>query len=203
MRMVGYARESVQCSIEVQVVELTKAGAVKVFKDADGVGGKQQLPGWQACLKYLRDGDTLVIAKLDRIAGTATQAIRIIKQLDQRSINIRSLSEPAVDTTRGRSLFDVVKVLAELNADTLAAHTKRGMAAARLKGRALGRPTVMTPEKIVEGKKLRSDGMSYRDIGYKLGVSRDAVRKALARYEAENAARIATMGTTHKQTKKS
>ncbi|PMD04074.1 recombinase family protein, partial [Brevibacterium paucivorans] len=78
-------------------------------------------PQWLACLDYLRPGDTLMVRRLDRIAGSETMAIQTINELHERGVNIKSLTEPDIDTTTpmGRALFGIVAVFAQLRVDTI------------------------------------------------------------------------------------
>ena len=93
-------------------------------------------PQWIACLDYLRAGDTLAIRKLDRIAGSEVMAIQTIAELDDRGVQIKSLTEPDIDTTppMGRALFGFVAVLAQLRVDAIRENTQRGFAHARSLG---------------------------------------------------------------------
>jgi DNA invertase Pin-like site-specific DNA recombinase len=92
----------------------------------------------------------LIVRALDRIAGTTTMAIETINDLHERGINIRSLTEPDIDTTTamGRALFGIVAVFAQLRVDTIRENTRRGLEHARAQGRVGGRPTVMSPERV-------------------------------------------------------
>ncbi|MDN5805425.1 MAG: recombinase family protein, partial [Microlunatus sp.] len=91
---------------------MTADGAGRVFVDHGESSRLRDRPQWIACLDYLRDGDTLVVRALDRIAGTTTMAIETISELHDRGINIKSLTEPDIDTTSpmGRALFGIVAV---------------------------------------------------------------------------------------------
>ncbi|WP_257493313.1 recombinase family protein [Actinomyces wuliandei] len=132
-------------------------------------------PQWDACLDYLREGDTLVVRRLDRIAGSEKMAIETINDLAERGVNIRSLTEPDIDTTTpmGRALFGIVAVFAQLRVDTIRESTRRGLAHARAQGRVGGRPTVMTPE--------RAEGRSISHIARVLAVGSSSVSRALAK----------------------
>lgn len=116
--VVGYARVSTrEQNPEAQEAELRAAGATRVFVDRGESSRVRDRPQWIACLDYLRDGDTLVVRRLDRIAGSEKMAIETINDLAERGVNIRSLTEPDIDTTTpmGRALFGIVAVFAQLN----------------------------------------------------------------------------------------
>jgi hypothetical protein len=98
--LVGYARVSrAEQDPAAQQAELAAVGAVRVFVDHGESSRRADRPQWQACLDYLRAGDTLVVRRLDRIAGTEKMAIETINELHERGINIKSLTEPDIDTT--------------------------------------------------------------------------------------------------------
>ena len=182
MSMVGYARVSTrEQSPAAQEAELTAAGAERVFVDHGESSRVADRPQWLACQDYLRTGDTLVVRALDRLAGTTTMALQTITGLGERGINIKSLTEPDIDTTTpmGRALFGIVAVFAQLRVDTIRANTMRGLANARAAGRVGGRPSVMTPERIEQARLMRTQGKSLAEIGRVLGVGASSVSRAL------------------------
>lgn len=182
MSIVGYARVSTrEQDPAAQVAELEHAGAARVFVDHGESSRRQDRPQWVACLDYLRAGDTLVVRRLDRLAGSERLAIETIGELGRRGVHLRSLTEPDIDTTTpmGRALFGIVAVFAQLRVDTLRENTRRGLAHARARGRVGGRPTVMTPERLQAAVALRAEGMSLAAIGTTLGVGRSTVGRAL------------------------
>lgn len=153
--VVGYARVSTrEQNPEAQEAELRAAGATRVFVDRGESSRVRDRPQWIACLDYLRDGDTLVVRRLDRIAGSEKMAIETINDLAERGVNIRSLTEPDIDTTTpmGRALFGIVAVFAQLRVDTIRENTRRGLEHARAQGRVGGRPSVMTPKRVGAAK---------------------------------------------------
>ncbi len=158
--LVGYARVSKrEQNPEAQEAELRAAGVERVFVDHGESSRVKDRPQWLACLDYLRPGDTLMVRRLDRIAGSETMAIQTINELHERGVNIKSLTEPDIDTTTpmGRALFGIVAVFAQLRVDTIRDNTRRGLAHARAQGRVGGRPSVMTPERIAAAVKMRAE----------------------------------------------
>ena len=105
-----------------------------------------------ACLDYMRPGDALLVNSLDRL-GNDTHLIILINYFGERGIDLRSLTEPAIDTTSpmGRALYEIMAVLAQLRVDTIRQNTRSGLAYARSQGRVGGQPTVMTPDRIGVG----------------------------------------------------
>lgn len=182
--IIGYARVSTrEQNPAAQEAELRAAGAVRVFVDHGESSRVAERPEWVACLDYLRSGDTLVVRRLDRIAGSEVMAIQTISELHDRGVNIKSLTEPDIDTTTpmGRALFGIVAVFAQLRVDTIRENTKRGLDHARAQGRVGGRPSVMTPERTAQALKMRAEGFSIQRIADVLGVGSSSVSRALDR----------------------
>ncbi len=199
MTIIGYARVSTRDQdLAAQERELTAAGAVRVFVDHGESSRLRDRPQWVVCLDYLRAGDTLVVRALDRLAGTTTMAIETITDLHERGVNIKSLTEPDIDTTTpmGRALFGIVAVFAQLRVETIRANTRRGLAHARAEGRVGGRPTVMTPERVEAAVRMRADGASNHAIARTLGVGTSSVARALTRHDQQaHQEQPATIGT--------
>lgn len=186
---IGYARVSTRDqSVEAQVAELETAGCVRVFIDHGQSSRREDRPDWRACLDYLRDGDLLVIRALDRIAGTEQMAIEQIRALAARGVRLRSLTEPFLDidptTPMGEAMLGIMAVFAQLRISSIRENTRRGVEHARAQGRVGGRPTVMTPDKIREALRMRTESnMSMRTIAGVLSVGEASVRRALARHD--------------------
>lgn len=181
--IIGYARVSTrEQDPAAQEAELLAAGASSVFIDHGESSKVRDRAQWVACLDYLREGDTLVVRRLDRIAGSEKMAIETINELQERGIDIKSLTEPDIDTTTpmGRALFGIVAVFAQLRVDTISENTRRGLDHARAQGRVGGRPTVMTPERIQEARRMRAEGKTISAIAGVLGVGTSSVSRALS-----------------------
>lgn len=187
--IVGYARVSThEQDASSQEAALRAAGAVRVFVDHAVSSRRADRPQWLACLDYLRAGDTLMVWRLDRLAGTQTLAIETINDLHDRGVQIKSLTEPDIDTTTpmGRALFGIVAVFAQLRVDTIRENTRAGLARARAEGRVGGRPTVMTLARVREAARMRAEGQSLDTIAQTLGVGRSSVSRALDRLDDDH-----------------
>jgi len=160
-----------------------------VFVDHGESSRVTDRPRWLACLDYLREGDTLLVRRLDRLGGSERIIIETLHDLEARGVNIKSLTEPMIDTTTpmGRALFGIVAVFAQLRVDTIRENTKRGLAHARSQGRVGGRPSVMTPEKIAQARTMREAGHSLEQIGRVLSVGKSSVARALAKVDGAHA----------------
>lgn len=182
--VIGYARVSTRAQDpQAQEAELRAAGATRVFIDHGESSRTASRPQWAACLDYLRDGDTLIVRALDRVAGTEQMAIEIIRDLGQRGIRLKSLTEPFLDvdtsTPMGEAIVGIMAVLAQLRLSTIKENTMRGLAHARAQGRIGGRPTVMTPERLETAHQMRTEGKSHQKIADTLGVGRATISRAL------------------------
>lgn len=186
MSLIGYARVSRrEQNPDAQVAELYRAGAERVYVDHGESSRIASRPQWVACLARLESGDTLLVRRLDRVAGSERMAIDTLTELNDRGVDIRSLTEPEIDTTTpmGRALFGIVAVFAQLRVDTIRDNTRRGLEHARAAGRIGGRPTVMSPERIEAAARMREDGKTLAQIAAVLEVGKSTVQRALARRE--------------------
>lgn len=184
--IIGYARVSTrEQNPAAQTAELRAEGAERVFVDHGESSRISERQEWQRCLDVLREGDTLVIRALDRIAGSEKMAIEIIRDLARRGVRLKSLTEPFLDvdtrTPMGEAIVGIMAVLAQLRVDTIRENTRRGLAHARSQGRVGGRPTVMTQERIEAAARMHADDQSVAHIARVLGVGESSVRRALAR----------------------
>src|SRR6266545_5471384 len=138
---VGYARVStLEQNLDLQKDALTKAGCERIFTDRIS-GAKSERPGLTDALEFVREGDVLVVWKLDRLGRSLQQLIETVTGLAARGIEFRSLTEQ-IDTTTpgGKLIFHIFGSLAEFERDLIRERTKAGLTAARARGRIGGRP---------------------------------------------------------------
>src|SRR6266576_4771643 len=149
--LIGYARVStLEQTLDLQKDALTKADCSKILTDTIS-GAKEERKGLEEALAFLREGDTLVVWRLDRLGRSLKHVLETITTLNKRKIGFRSLTE-SIDTTtsNGRLIFNIFASLAEFERDLIRERTKAGLAAARARGRVGGRPkahTLNTPKK--------------------------------------------------------
>lgn len=170
--LIGYARVSKQDqNLELQTDALTKAGCKKIFEDKIS-GSRTQRPGWTKVQEALREGDTLVVWKLDRLGRSVKHLVDIVGDLCQQGIQFKSLTD-AIDTSTpsGRFFFHVMASLAEMERELTVERTRAGLEIARQLGRKGGRKRQMTDSKIKSAKKLLTSGVPPRDVASSLGVS--------------------------------
>lgn len=181
--VVGYARVSKrEQRPDAQEVELRAAGAERVFVDHGDSSRVKDGPQWAACMDYMRAGDVLLVRRLDRLGGTERILIETLHELEDRGVDIKSLTEPVIDTTSpmGRALFGIVAVFAQLCVDTIRENTRLGLEYARSQGRVGGRPTVMTPERVAVARRMREERATWDTIAKTLRVGSATVRRALS-----------------------
>jgi DNA invertase Pin-like site-specific DNA recombinase len=179
---VGYARVSTdEQNLDFQIDALKAAGCRRVFCDEGVSGAAPSRPALQKALAALRPGDVLVTWKLDRLGRSLAHLIEIIGTLERKDVGFRSLSE-AIDTTTagGMLIFHVMGALAEFERALIAERTKAGMAAARARGRRLGRPQKLSQEQIAEVRCAKATGQqSVGDLARRFAVSKSTIHRAL------------------------
>jgi len=179
--LVGYARVSTaDQSLDLQSDALSVAGCKRVFMDTAS-GSLADRPQLTACLDYVRDGDTLVVWRLDRLGRSLPHLIETVRSLADRGIGFKSVQE-AIDTTTpgGRLVFAVFAALAEFERDLVSERTHAGLAAARARGRHGGRKPALTPAKAKAAKDLYdAGGTSVADIARVVNVSRATLYRSL------------------------
>ncbi len=179
--LLGYARVSTaDQDLALQTDALTRAGCVRTFTDVAS-GTLTARPELDRLLDHLREGDTLVVWRLDRLGRSLRHLLELVEQLGQRGVGFRSLTE-SIDTTTpgGRLVFSIFGALAEFERALIVERTHAGLAAARARGRVGGRPRALTPEKRTAAEQLRAGGASPSAIAAALGVSERTVRRFLA-----------------------
>uniref|UniRef100_A0A7V3KPG1 Recombinase family protein n=1 Tax=candidate division WOR-3 bacterium TaxID=2052148 RepID=A0A7V3KPG1_UNCW3 len=172
--LVGYARVStLEQDLALQVDALKKAGCQKIFDDKIS-GLKTERPGLQAALEYVREGDTLVVWRLDRLGRSLKHLLETVAQLEERNIGFRSLQE-SIDTTTsgGRLIFQIFGALAEFEHNLIQERTHAGLRAARARGRKGGRPRVLDDKKISLVYKLYDEKQqTINEICQIIGISK-------------------------------
>jgi DNA invertase Pin-like site-specific DNA recombinase len=174
---IGYGRVSTRKqNLDAQIRALTAAGCAKIFTEQLS-GRNTDRPELAACLAYLREGDILVVASLDRLARSMQDLITLTVDLRRRGIGFQSLRENLDTTTPGgRLVFHVFAALAEFIRELIVESTRDGIAAARARGQQLGRPKAMTDEQISHAIALLAQPKaSARAIATLLGVSRSTL----------------------------
>ena len=181
--LVGYARTSTteQCAgLEAQLRDLKSTGCEKIFKEqVSSIGDRAQL---EAVLEYVRDGDTIVVTKLDRLARSARGLNELVDTLERKGVGLRILNFGGgpVDTrgAAGRLMLNVFAAFAQFELEIMKERQREGIAAAKAAGKYKGRkPTARA--KAAEAVKLVGEGKRISEVAKILQVGRASVYRAL------------------------
>jgi DNA invertase Pin-like site-specific DNA recombinase len=182
MALIGYARVSTDAqSLGLQIDALKAAGCERIFTEKAS-GAKANRAELARALDYMRQGDTLVVWKLDRLARSMAQLVLTIEHLEGIGIGLRCLTQP-IDTTTasGRLVLGIFSALAEFERELIKERTMEGLAAARARGNKGGRPPVMTAEAWATVRAMLAGGASVTAAAKAAGVSRTALYQAVRR----------------------
>ncbi|MBW4040211.1 MAG: recombinase family protein [Acidobacteria bacterium] len=171
--LIGYMRVSTsEQNLDLQRDALERIGCERMYDDTCS-GRAVERPGLSKALDTARRGDALVVWKLDRIGRSLPHVVGLVGDLHKRGIGLKVLTGD-VDTTTatGRLVFGIFATLAEFERDLIHERTMAGLAAARARGRAGGRPRVMTKAKLRTAMTMMADRENAaRDIAMQLGIS--------------------------------
>jgi DNA invertase Pin-like site-specific DNA recombinase len=177
---IGYARVStIDQSPALQHDALKAAECVKVFEDRVS-GARTDRAGLQAALDYVRDGDVLIVWKLDRLGRSLSHLIETVKTLDARGVGFRSLTE-AIDTTTpgGKLVFHLFGALGQFERDLIRERTRAGLKAAEARGHKGGRKPVVTTDKLKRARELIAKGLTVREAAIRMKLGKTALYEAL------------------------
>lgn len=184
--IVGYARVSTsQQDYSLQVDKLEAAGATKVFTEKrSGLDGERQ--ALAECLRYVREGDTLLVTKLDRLARSTSDLYKIVSDLEARGVAFRVLDDAAIDTSSrtGKLVMGILALIAEFETDIRRERQMEGIAKAKAEGRSGGRPALVTDEVRQRVQELRSQGVSIRKVAEEVGFSKATIQKMIENQSA-------------------
>lgn len=181
MAMFGYARVStVDQDLALQLDALQAAGCDRIFEEKAS-GARADRPELARALDVLREGDRLAVWRLDRLGRSLAHLIETVNGLGARGVGFVSLTE-GIDTSTagGRLVFHFFGALAEFERELIRERTLAGLAAARARGRSLGRPPALTEAQRRGVRAMRADGETPQAIAEAFGVSRATVYRALA-----------------------
>lgn len=181
--LVGYARVSTwDQETDAQTDALTAAGCSRIFQETAS-GTRTDRPQLAAALDYLREGDTLVVWRLDRLGRSLPHLIETVALLDERGVGLRSVHE-SIDTTTatGRLVLHIFAALAEFEAALIADRTKAGLAAARERGSKPGRKPSLSPDQVAVVRQMHATGEhTVSQIAQVVGgVSRATIYRAIS-----------------------
>ncbi|MGI4800873.1 MAG: recombinase family protein [Janthinobacterium lividum] len=182
-KSIGYARVSTdEQSTALQTDALIAGGVAErdIYTDKAS-GGTLNRPGFKAMFKDLRNGDILVVWKLDRLGRDLAQVLATMERLKNMGVELKVLTQQ-IDTTTamGRFVFNIMASLAQMERELGVERTLAGLAAARERGRVGGRTVVLTPEVKAKARELMLGGMPTEKAAKAVGVSRTALFRAKA-----------------------
>jgi DNA invertase Pin-like site-specific DNA recombinase len=170
--LIGYARVSTEDqNLEMQLRALKDVGCKRVFTDKAS-GNASDRTGLKEALSHLRESDTLVVWKLDRLGRSVKGLVDLVLDLESQHVHFRSLTD-SIDTKTpaGRFFFHVMASLAQMERELIVERTHAGLNAARQQGRVGGRKRLMTEKKVSAARKLLAGGTPPREVAQSLGIS--------------------------------
>lgn len=177
--LVGYARvSSVGQSLEVQQEALDQAGCTKVFSEKQSGTTTVGRNALAEALDFVRDGDTLIITRLDRLARSAADLHTIIASLNAKGVGFRCLQQSGLDTatSTGKLLLGVLASIAEFETDIRKERQREGIERAKANGVYKGRKPIVD---VATVRSLRDQGIGPSEIAKRMGIGRASVYRAL------------------------
>src|SRR4029077_4645761 len=170
---IGYARvSSDDQTLDLQRDALERAKCRRIYEQ-HASGKNTTRPELEACLKYLRKGDTLVVWRLDRLGRSLGNLIQLTNELKSRNVEFESLSEKVeTGSPSGKLIFHVFAALAEFERNLIRERTIAGLKAARSRGRRGGRPKKLQSKDLKTIKALlKTNEVSVQEVAVRFGVS--------------------------------
>jgi len=180
MTTVGYARvSSTGQDLTLQLEKL--AGCDKVFKEKrSGIDAGR--PALKACMEYLREGDSLLVTKLDRLARSTPDLYRIVSELAEKGVSFKVIDDPSIDTTSrtGKLIMGILALIAEFENDIHRERQQDGINKAKAQGVRFGPKPILTAEVVQKVKELRAEGLTVPEIMRRTKLSKASIYRALA-----------------------
>jgi Site-specific recombinases, DNA invertase Pin homologs len=188
--LIGYARVStLDQNPQHQIDTLNEAGCKKIFVEKIS-GASKKRKQLQEALDYMREGDTLVVWKLSRLARSMTQMMSTVKDLEERKISLKVITQNIdTSTPEGRLFFHMNAAFDQFQRELIVENTKAGLKSARKNGRIGGRPLLMNDEKRRTAKAMLKDTENYpfiSDIIKTLSIGRTTFYRHFPPEEIQN-----------------
>ncbi len=178
MPLIGYARvSSIGQSLELQIDKLTHCE--KIFQEKkSGLNGKRSR--LNACLEYVREGDALVVTRLDRLARSTLHLCQIAETLQNKGVSLKVLDQN-IDTSdaTGRLLFNMLGAIGQFETEIRSERQMEGIHKAKQNGVAFGRQKRLTDEQVKSLKELRGQGVLIKDLMQSYGLSKASIYRYL------------------------
>ena len=181
-QLIGYARVSTQGQkLDNQNSKLTEYGCHKLFSEKF-TGKDKNRAQLQAALDYVREGDALIVTKLDRLARSAVDLGKIAAQLEEKGVDLVVLDQDINTTTpTGKLMFTMIGAFAEFERDLIHDRCREGIAKAKERGVRFGRPKKLSEEQLVEMKaEFEAGVITKAELANKYGISRPSLYRLVA-----------------------
>ena len=186
---IGYARcstDSQDLTAQMQALDALGVASDRIYTDHGLTGTNRARPGLDQAVAAVREGDTLVVPKLDRLARSVPDARAIADQLQEKGVKLAlgsTVHDPA--DPMGKMFFNILATFAEFEADLIRMRTREGMAVARAKGKLRGKQPKLSTKQQKELKRMHGTGeYSISDLAEVFSVSRPTVYRTLNRVAA-------------------
>ena len=179
--LIGYARVSTdEQNTEAQAAALRERGCTRVYREVASGAARERVE-LERALDALRESDTLVVWKLDRVARSLSHLLQILDRVHSSGAAFISISD-GVDTSgaAGRMLAGILGSIAEFERELIIERTRAGLTTARDAGRVGGRPRALSRERLVAVRQLAEQGRSVRELARMFAVSPSTIRRSLS-----------------------
>ncbi len=178
--LIGYARTSTVDQVagfEAQIKELLSAGCEKIFREqVSSIDIRNQL---QSAVEFIREGDTLIVTKLDRLARSVSDLMKIIHELENKKVGLRILNLGMdTSTPTGKLLLVILGGIAQFEREIMLERQREGISKAKSDGKYKGRKPIQSDIK-QEAIRLVSSGMTKVGIAEQLGIGEATVYRIL------------------------
>lgn len=186
--VIGYARVSSSSqALDIQLDKLRAAGCSRIWAEKRSGRQADNRPELQACLAYVREGDTLVITKMDRIARSVLDLAKIADELRRKGVDLKVLDQ-GLDTTtsEGKLMANLLGCFAEFENDIRRERQLEGIAAALSRGVKFGRRQALTEKQVETVRRLKDEeNFSAEQLAQRFSVGRATIYRALGRSQSQ------------------
>ena len=177
MSMIGYARvSSIGQKLDVQLEKLQTQACEKIYQEKESAINTTKRPQLMACLDYVREGDSLVITKLDRLARSTLDLCNIAKRLEDKGVTLQVIDQN-IDTSSstGRLMFNMLATIAQFETEIRAERQMDGIKKAKANGIVFGRVKTLTTEQVTELKSKRQSGNLIKELMAEYKLSKKSI----------------------------
>jgi DNA invertase Pin-like site-specific DNA recombinase len=178
---IGYARVSTEDQdLRLPLAALKDAKCRRVFQEKKS-GTRADRPELRRMMDQLREGDTVVVWRLDRLARSTRDLLELCEEINGAGAGLRSISEPWADTTSpaGKMILTVFGGIAEFERSLIRERTGAGRKAAMKRGVKFGRPPKLTPQQVLLAARLADEGQTVPQIAETFGVHETTIYRCL------------------------